>query len=171
MKVSPAFAASNTLSNSSLSASTTTTANQDPNTDTRTGSSDITTIGIPIAFVAGILSFLSPCILPIIPSFVAFITGMSSDELLNKNNKRKSISEKDEESSSTVGSNVDIKADVSGIEAAAEEEFEKTGIYTKNIYNKINNLYQRVLIHIRIFTSLCCFRSLYYCNWICISRI
>ena len=125
MKVSPAFAASNTLSNSSLSASTTTTANQDPNTDTRTGSSDITTIGIPIAFVAGILSFLSPCILPIIPSFVAFITGMSSDELLNKNNKRKSISEKDEESSLTGGSNVDIKADVSGIEAAAEEEFEK----------------------------------------------
>lgn len=51
--------------------------------------SAITTIGIPLAFAAGILSFLSPCILPIIPSFVAFITGMSSDELLNRNNKRK----------------------------------------------------------------------------------
>ena len=50
---------------------------------------------------------------------------MSSDELLNKNNKRKSISNKDEKSSSTIGSNVDIKADVSGIEAAVEEEFEK----------------------------------------------
>ena len=74
--------------------------------------------------MAGILSFLSPCILPIIPSFVAFITGMSSDELLNKNNKRKSISDKNEKSSSTIGSNVDIKADVSGIETA-EEEFEK----------------------------------------------
>ena len=48
---------------------------------------------------------------------------MSSDELLNKNNKRKSISENDEKSSSTGGSNVDIKADVSGIETAAEEEF------------------------------------------------
>ena len=31
----------------------------------------------PVAFGAGILSFLSPCILPLIPSFVAFITGMS----------------------------------------------------------------------------------------------
>lgn len=50
----------------------------------------ITAFAIPIAFVAGLLSFLSPCILPIIPSFVAFITGMSSDELLNKGNKRAS---------------------------------------------------------------------------------
>ena len=81
----------------SLSATTTTTANQDSNADTRTDSSNITTIGIPIAFLAGILSFLSPCILPIIPSFVAFITGMSSDELLNKNNKRNSISRSKDE--------------------------------------------------------------------------
>ena len=123
LKVSPAFASTNALSNSSLSAGTTITANQDSNTETRTGS-DITTIGIPIAFAAGLLSFLSPCILPIIPSFVAFITGMSSDELLNKNNKRKSSSDKDEKSSSTMGSEVDIKADVSGIEEA-EEEFRK----------------------------------------------
>ena len=48
---------------------------------------------------------------------------MSSDELLNKNNKRKSISDKNEKSSSTMGSQVDIKADVSGIEEA-EEEYE-----------------------------------------------
>ena len=46
---------------------------------------------------------------------------MSSDELLNKNNKRKSVSDKDEKSSSTMGSEVDIKADVSGIEEAEEE--------------------------------------------------
>ncbi len=123
LQVSPAFASTNSPSNSSsLSTSTSgTNSNSDPNT---AGSSNIATIGIPIAFVAGLLSFLSPCILPIIPSFVAFITGMSSDELLNKNNKRKSVSEKDEKSSSTIGSNVDIKADISGIEAA-EEEFEK----------------------------------------------
>ena len=49
---------------------------------------------------------------------------MSSDELLNKNNKRKSISDKNGDSSSIIGSNVDIKADVSGIETS-EEEFEK----------------------------------------------
>jgi cytochrome c-type biogenesis protein len=50
----------------------------------------LSTFAIPIAFAAGLLSFLSPCILPIIPSFVAFITGMSSDELLNKGNRRSS---------------------------------------------------------------------------------
>jgi cytochrome c-type biogenesis protein len=31
--------------------------------------------------VAGLLSFLSPCVLPLIPSYVTFITGMSIDEL------------------------------------------------------------------------------------------
>ena len=48
---------------------------------------DVTKIGIPLAFVAGLLSFLSPCILPLIPSYIAFITGMSSEELL-KNKRR-----------------------------------------------------------------------------------
>jgi len=34
-----------------------------------------------IAFVAGLLSFLSPCTLPLIPSYVGFLTGLSADEL------------------------------------------------------------------------------------------
>jgi cytochrome c-type biogenesis protein len=34
------------------------------------------TIGILVAFSAG-LSFLSPCVLPLIPSYVTFITGLS----------------------------------------------------------------------------------------------
>ena len=33
-----------------------------------------------LAFVAGILSFLSPCILPIIPGFIAFLSGTTSKE-------------------------------------------------------------------------------------------
>ncbi len=33
------------------------------------------------AFVAGVLSFVSPCILPLIPVYVSFITGYSVDEL------------------------------------------------------------------------------------------
>lgn len=45
-------------------------------------------IGYPIAFGAGILSFLSPCILPLIPSFVAFVTGMSIEELTGKNDNK-----------------------------------------------------------------------------------
>lgn len=53
-------------------------------TTVQRSTSDLETIGYPVAFVAGILSFLSPCILPLIPSYVAFITGMSMDELSNK---------------------------------------------------------------------------------------
>jgi len=34
-----------------------------------------------IAFAAGFLTFLSPCILPIIPSYLSFIGGISYDEL------------------------------------------------------------------------------------------
>lgn len=39
------------------------------------------TIGVLIAFSAGLLSFLSPCVLPLIPSYVTFITGLSLDNL------------------------------------------------------------------------------------------
>jgi len=39
------------------------------------------TLGVLIAFTAGLLSFLSPCVLPLIPSYVSFITGMSLDEV------------------------------------------------------------------------------------------
>lgn len=34
-----------------------------------------------IAFGAGILSFLSPCVLPLLPSYLSFITGISIEEL------------------------------------------------------------------------------------------
>ena len=36
---------------------------------------------ILIAFLAGLISFLSPCVLPIIPSYLSYITGMSVKEL------------------------------------------------------------------------------------------
>jgi cytochrome c-type biogenesis protein len=38
------------------------------------------------AFLAGILSFLSPCILPLIPAYFTFLTGFSLDELTNYEN-------------------------------------------------------------------------------------
>lgn len=34
-----------------------------------------------MAFTAGLLSFLSPCVLPLIPSYASFITGMSLESL------------------------------------------------------------------------------------------
>jgi cytochrome c-type biogenesis protein len=38
-------------------------------------------IGYITALLGGLLSFLSPCVLPLIPSYVSFITGVSFDEL------------------------------------------------------------------------------------------
>ncbi len=39
------------------------------------------TITFPAAFIAGLLSFLSPCVLPLIPAYFSFITGLSVDEM------------------------------------------------------------------------------------------
>jgi cytochrome c-type biogenesis protein len=41
---------------------------------------DATSLGLAVAFSAGLLSFLSPCVLPLIPSYVTFITGLSLDD-------------------------------------------------------------------------------------------
>jgi cytochrome c-type biogenesis protein len=38
-------------------------------------------ISVLVAFSAGLLSFLSPCVLPLVPSYASFITGMSLDAL------------------------------------------------------------------------------------------
>ena len=38
-------------------------------------------VGILIAFTAGLLSFLSPCVLPLIPSYVTFITGLNLEDV------------------------------------------------------------------------------------------
>ena len=38
-------------------------------------------LGVAVAFSAGLFSFLSPCVLPLFPSYLSFITGMSVDRL------------------------------------------------------------------------------------------
>lgn len=38
-------------------------------------------ISFAVAFAAGVVSFLSPCVLPIVPGYLGFITGMTMDEL------------------------------------------------------------------------------------------
>lgn len=46
-------------------------------------------ISIFAAFIAGILSFLSPCVLPLIPGYISFISGVSLAELTNENEIKK----------------------------------------------------------------------------------
>jgi cytochrome c-type biogenesis protein len=38
-------------------------------------------LGVLVAFSAGLFSFLSPCVLPLFPSYLSFITGMSVERL------------------------------------------------------------------------------------------
>jgi len=38
-------------------------------------------VSLPLAFMAGLVSFLSPCILPVVPSYLAFISGLTLEDL------------------------------------------------------------------------------------------
>jgi cytochrome c-type biogenesis protein len=48
-------------------------------------------IGVFIAFTAGVLSFLSPCVLPLVPSYLTFVTGMSLEDLEAGVNRRTTL--------------------------------------------------------------------------------
>lgn len=39
------------------------------------------TVSLPLAFLAGLVSFLSPCVLPVVPSSIAFVSGLTLEEL------------------------------------------------------------------------------------------
>ena len=44
-------------------------------------------ISLFIAFAAGLLSFVSPCVLPLVPSYVTYITGLTLEELTNQTDR------------------------------------------------------------------------------------
>jgi cytochrome c-type biogenesis protein len=48
-------------------------------------------INLFIAFAAGILSFLSPCVLPLVPGYVAQISGVSIDNLKAGTGSRRAV--------------------------------------------------------------------------------
>lgn len=41
-------------------------------------------VSYPFAFLAGIVSFLSPCILPVVPSYLAFVSGLTFGEMTQR---------------------------------------------------------------------------------------
>lgn len=48
-------------------------------------------VGIAAAFAAGVLSFLSPCVLPLIPGYLSFITGYTPAELSENRSQWRSV--------------------------------------------------------------------------------
>ena len=41
-------------------------------------------INLLIAFLGGIISFLSPCVLPLIPGYISYISGQTFDKVIEK---------------------------------------------------------------------------------------
>ncbi len=45
---------------------------------------DSASLGVVVAFTAGVLSFLSPCVLPLVPSYLGFVTGFTLEEMAGR---------------------------------------------------------------------------------------
>ncbi|MCP9455548.1 MAG: cytochrome c biogenesis protein CcdA [Nitrospira sp.] len=46
-------------------------------------------ISLVAAFSAGLLSFVSPCVLPLVPSYISYITGLSVEQLMHASERDK----------------------------------------------------------------------------------
>ena len=46
-------------------------------------------LAVPLAAAAGLVSFLSPCVLPLVPGYLAYATGLSGAEVLEDNKTRR----------------------------------------------------------------------------------
>lgn len=45
-------------------------------------------LAVPVAFAAGIVSFLSPCVLPLVPGYLSYVTGLSGADLAEEQPRR-----------------------------------------------------------------------------------
>jgi len=52
---------------------------------------DVSPLGVLVAFVAGIISFLSPCVLPLVPGYVSYIAGGSLKEFSDNPSSRRRL--------------------------------------------------------------------------------
>jgi cytochrome c-type biogenesis protein len=46
----------------------------------------MTELSYPVIFLAGVISFLSPCVLPLVPPYLCYLTGATLDELQGERN-------------------------------------------------------------------------------------
>jgi cytochrome c-type biogenesis protein len=48
-------------------------------------------LAIPVALIAGLVSFLSPCVLPLVPGYLSFVTGLSGNELAGEAEEARAV--------------------------------------------------------------------------------
>ena len=53
---------------------------------------EVSSIGILVAFAAGVISFLSPCVLPLVPGYISYVAGQSLDGLRRQGDARAKLS-------------------------------------------------------------------------------
>ncbi|MBA7465957.1 Thiol:disulfide interchange protein DsbD [subsurface metagenome] len=51
-------------------------------------------VSLVMAFFAGLLTFISPCILPLIPAYISFITGVSIDDLVSSGEEKSKMTKR-----------------------------------------------------------------------------
>ena len=47
--------------------------------------------GLIVSFIAGLISFLSPCVLPIVPPYIAYMSGVALTEIENRKGRQKIV--------------------------------------------------------------------------------
>lgn len=45
-------------------------------------------LAVPVSFAAGVVSFLSPCVLPLVPGYLSYVTGLTGAELAERAESR-----------------------------------------------------------------------------------
>ena len=45
-------------------------------------------VGVIAAFFGGFISFVSPCVLPLVPAYITFVSGTSLDELKSETGQK-----------------------------------------------------------------------------------
>jgi cytochrome c-type biogenesis protein len=48
-------------------------------------------LSFPVAFAAGLVSFFSPCVLPLVPSYISVISGVSYDDLRHQTDRNSTL--------------------------------------------------------------------------------
>lgn len=46
-------------------------------------------LAVPLALAAGLVSFLSPCVLPLVPGYLSYVTGLSASEVFDNASRRR----------------------------------------------------------------------------------